>query len=104
MNTRSILPNSSPDVLRAITGKHGTLCVKWVGELDSHVLYFNASPIASHHNGYSCRALADRIHAAWEGRASTDRAIEQAEYIQRCGGMGNTDAVRHIAEGLPETA
>lgn len=102
MTTRSFFPNSAPHILVPIKGAHGTLQVRWIEALDSHVLYFDASKIAAHHNGYSCFALARRIDAAWSGKGTAAHALEQYDHILRCGGMGASErAVAHIANGLP---
>jgi hypothetical protein len=98
MPTRSILPNSAPHILLPMTGAHGTLQVTWHADLDSHVLWFGDSPIASHHNGYSCHLLAERILKVWAGERDVVHALEQHQYILRCGGMAcSVESFLHIA-------
>ena len=85
MRPASVLPNSSPEILRAMQTQSGVLRVRWVDADDSHALFYTSSDgetlLASHHNGFSCYALAKRL-------ISGDRksAAEQAEYIVACGG------------------
>ena len=77
--TRSILPNSSPGILKPLEGGFWTC---WHDELDMHVLYKGFARLAGHHNGYSCYELAMRILAG-----NTERAIAQFDYIKACGGV-----------------
>lgn len=95
---RSILPNSAPHILQPINGKHGVLRVRTVA--DGHGLYFGDSLIALHNNGFSCRALAERIDAAWEGKGTANRALEQFDYILACGGLDSArDTIARIVRG-----
>lgn len=100
MSRKSILPNSSPQILAALPGKHGTFQVRLIAGLDDHGLFFGESLIAIHNNGYSCHNLAERIIAAWENKGSVARAMEQFDYILRCGGLGKSrESVEWIASG-----
>lgn len=84
---RSILPNSSPEILQPIKSAHGSLQVVWLEAIDAHGLFFqhdrdgSASLLATHHNGFSCHTLAVRIAAG-----ERERVEDQVEYIRRCGG------------------
>jgi len=88
----SVLPSSDQFILLPMPGKHGTFQVKAIPELDTHALTLThsrgTSTLALHSNGYSCHALAQRMHAAWEGTGSVQRALEQFDYILACGGEG----------------
>lgn len=92
MATRSILPNSSPEILLPMVGKHGTLQVRWQEEMGSHGLFYQAVKdgswrfLAGHHNGYSCANLGKRIIAAWAGDVEAEYAMRQHDYILACGG------------------
>ncbi len=64
-------------------------------QADTHHLTLNGNIIASHPNGYSCHCLAQRII---KGDAS--RVKQQAEYIIRCGGSCDLDAVSQAARTI----
>lgn len=103
----SILASSDPLILKSIEGKHGTLQVRAVESLDTHALFLKRdageSVIAMHPNGYSCHALANRLLAAWEGTGHYNLAMDQFDYILRCGGLGKSiESMLFIAEGFPE--
>lgn len=91
---RSLLPNSSPEILRPLRGLGGTFHVVWIEQIDAHCLFFNrdgedaSTMLATHHNGYSCHALAERIISG-----DRKRINDQLEYIRRCAGTA-------IAEGF----
>ena len=74
----SLLPSSDSRILQPI----GKLQVKALPELDTHALFYGKSIVAIHPNGYSCRALAERMV---EG--DKKGSLEQAEYILACGGL-----------------
>lgn len=59
----------------------GGLQVRWHDELDEHALYCGEQRIASHHNGFSCHNLAERMLAGNE-----ERTLAQFDYITACGG------------------
>lgn len=99
----SILPSSEPRILQPMQGVHGTLQVRPMPELDTHGLYLDNLLLATHSNGFSCHALAERILAAWEGKREPAYALEQFDYILRCGGLGkDRETIEHIARGMPE--
>ena len=82
----SILPSSEPRILAPLTCGFGRLVVRPLPDENTYALVFMAvngveAVVAKHPNGYSCRALAERM-AARDG----ERICEQAEYIVRCGG------------------
>ncbi len=89
MKTRSVLPNSSAEILKPLDGKNGVFQVEWNERLDIHILFFTDSKtqhqhtIAGHHNGFSCHALAQ---ALIQGNA--DASNRQFKYILDCGGIG----------------
>ncbi len=78
MRTQSLLPNSSPRILKPMANGFQ---VVWDEAADHHVLQHNGEPIAAHHNGYSCHELAKRILTG-----NTARALDQFDYIKACGG------------------
>lgn len=78
MRTRSILPNSDPEILKPMACGFQ---VRWHDELDMHVLYHGEQRVAGHHNGYSCHELAKRILSG-----SAERAMAQFSFITACGG------------------
>jgi hypothetical protein len=81
----SILPSSSPQVLSPLPFREGALVVRPLVEADTHGLFYDrgefSSLLCTHSNGYSCRALAERLT-----NGNADRVREQAEYVLRCGG------------------
>lgn len=83
--TRTLLPNSSPEILLPMEGKGGIFQVVWIDNCDTHALLFIVDEmpqlLATHHNGYSCHALAKRICTE-----SLERATQQLEFIRACGG------------------
>lgn len=85
MKRNSILANSSPKILKPIGTTFGVLQVRWMDKLDTHqlVLIVNGKEtvIASHHNGFSCHSLAERMEAGNQAAIK-----DQADYIVCCGG------------------
>lgn len=90
----SILPSSSPEILRPIqfktsVAKISTLQVVPDEQRDTYDLVFRGTlfdderrfVVASHPNGYSCHELAKRMVAG-----ERSRACEQFVYIVACGG------------------
>ena len=107
----SILPSSEPRILQTLQGLHGTFQVRPLPELDTHALFFTSKKgtggsimLATHANGYSCRNLAERLVAVWEGTKDVSYAMEQFDYILQCGGLGKHRAsIEFIAQGLPSS-
>lgn len=94
----SLLASSDSRILQPLTGKHGTFQVRPLPELDTHALFLDGHILAMHPNGYSCRNLAERIIEVWEGRRAEAYALEQFDYILRCGGLGpQRGAVEYFA-------
>jgi hypothetical protein len=91
----SILPSSSPKILTPIVCSFGTLQVKAQPELDTHSLFLGDTIIASHPNGFSCHALAERMQ-----KGEWVRAMEQADYIVRCGGTADKEMVQKLVPNL----
>lgn len=94
----SVLASNCKQVLEPIKCPAGTLQVRVMIDLDSHVLVITheagTSTIAEHPNGYSCHVLAQHIAAG-----DADKAVKQAEHIRQCGGMTRDDgAIRYHAE------
>jgi len=87
---RSLLPNSSPEILKPMPGAGGVLQVIWIEQIDAHGLFYqrdgaeSACLVATHHNGHSCRALAERII-----QGDQKLVLDQLDYIQRCGGTAS---------------
>lgn len=81
----SHFPSSAPHILLPIMFIGGFLQVRPMPEADTHALFFVSEQgekvVASHPNGFSCHALAERMVS---GDAA--RVREQAEYIVACGG------------------
>jgi hypothetical protein len=86
----SLLPSNEPGILQPVETTFGTLQVRVIAELDTHGLFCKHAGsewlIATHPNGYSCRALLDRMSAK-----HVDRVRDQVQYILDCGGTA-----RHI--------
>ena len=99
----SLLPSSEPLILQRMEGPHGALQVRPLPELDTYGLFFgDGLLLATHPNGYSCHALAERILAAWSGVRDVAYVLAQFDYILACGGLGRQrDSIEHIARGLP---
>lgn len=82
----SILPNSAPHILVPLSaGEWKTLQVIWVQEIDAHGLFYfhkhGATMLATHHNGFSCYCLAERlIKGNWA------KITNQVNFIRGCGG------------------
>lgn len=92
---RSVLPNSAPHILNPISAGDGkTLQVVWLEEIDAHGLfYFHdeeeallTTLLATHHNGYSCHNLAERIV-----KGDMERIINQVNFIRECHGTAIGD-------------
>ncbi len=81
----SLLSSSDPRILLPIECPFGSLQVRALPDLDTHGLFLTRTAgtilLATHPNGYSCRALAERMAAG-----SGERVTDQAEYIRHCGG------------------
>jgi hypothetical protein len=86
----SILPSNDSRILKPVATPHGVLQVRVIAELDTHGLFYKSDAgetlLATHPNGYSCRALLDRMAAR-----QVDRVRDQVQYILDCGGTA-----RHI--------
>ena len=103
-------PYVAPDIL---TGKHGQLQVRALPDADTFGLFYLANPaedrpelkrgwtlLACHPNGHSCKELANRILAAWAGKGDGARAIDQFDFILRCGGLGRSlETILHVIRG-----
>jgi hypothetical protein len=80
-----ILGNTSPDILKPIETSLGTFQIKWIEELDSHVLLLDRGAggifVASHNNGHSLFNLIERIQAG-----TAERVLAQLNFIRQCGG------------------
>lgn len=89
----SLLPSSAPHILQPMVLPFGVLQVRVLPDLDTHGLFLKHEEgetlIATHPNGYSCHALAERMAAG-----DVDRIRDQADYIQLCG--GTTCRLDHI--------
>lgn len=84
-----ILPGCEPRLLVPIVADRGTFQVFPDHGKETHVLRFNGQDVASHANGYSVHALAERTVKAWE-TGDFSRAVAQLEYIVACGGRAVT--------------
>lgn len=71
----------------------GVLLVVPDYEADTHRLTHNGKVIASHANGYSCHALAERMIAG-----NAQRVNEQAQYIVACGGTSDVEAIKNLQD------
>jgi hypothetical protein len=93
----SILPSSSTSILQPMTFKSGKLQVRPMEKEDTHTLVFvtgtEVITLASHPNGFSCYALAERMI-----RGEEQRTREQAEYIIRCGGSANFERIYEVSK------
>ena len=84
----SILPANNSRILEPLSFKRGELRVCEKIDEDAHSLIFSTKneeyELACHPNGFSCFSLAEKI-------VSGDklRSLEQADYIERCGGEVN---------------
>lgn len=88
----SILPSSAPHILTPLKTKWGVLTVVPMPDRDTHALTLDGLEIANHPNGFSCRALAERMESG-----NIERVIEQSDFIVRCGGFSiGADAIRTI--------
>lgn len=81
----SILPSSSPEILKPMPYKMGSLQVQADEGKDTHHLCYivgdGSKVLASHPNGYSCYNLGRRMI-----RETPNMSRAQADYIVRCGG------------------
>lgn len=103
-------PYVAPGIL---TGKHGQLQVRALPDADTFGLFYLANPVedrlelkrgwtllACHPNGHSCKELANRILAAWAGKGDGARAVDQFDFILRCGGLGRSlETILHVIRG-----
>jgi len=88
----SIFSSSSPEILRPIKLKVGTLQIVPDEQKDTHLLNYikgeSVSLLASHPNGFSCHSLATRwINSRTNKPEDRLLFLEQAEYIVLCGGF-----------------
>lgn len=94
----SLLPSNDPNILQPLAHVSGYLLVRIVPELDTHSLYLvtpaGETKLASHPNGCSCRALADRMVSG-----DAKRVSEQAKYIVDCGGSVDLAAIASATGG-----
>lgn len=100
----SILPSSDPRILTALQCARGTLQVRALPDEDTHVLFLDDRVVAEHPNGYSCRALAERIRDCWAGKCDAARVLEQFDHILRCGGSGVRAEVVELVKTNPQEA
>jgi hypothetical protein len=99
----SLLPSSSPEVLRPILYLDGVLQVIPDEAADTHRLFYikgeKRTELASHPNGHSCHELAKRI-IAYSAHAPDKenrlRYLEQAEYIILCCGTVDFVAINRV--------
>jgi hypothetical protein len=93
----SILSSSSPHILQPMPFKSGILQVRPIEKEDTHTLVFVSGSevitLASHPNGFSCHALAERMI-----RGEEQRTREQAEYIIRCGGTAHLERIYEVSK------
>jgi hypothetical protein len=95
-----LLPPCNSETEQIMPGKFGRLQVRALPEADTFALFYLANPnegitrgwtmLATHPNGHSCKELARRILATWEGKGDGARAVEQYDFILRCGGLGRS--------------
>lgn len=102
----SILASSSPRILKPFHGAHGLLTVIPLVEQDTHALVLTCDgaevELARHPNGFSCYGLLELIELAWARLRKPEEALRQLDYILRCGGSGNRDALlAALAKGEP---
>ena len=102
----SLLPSSDPSILQSIVvPRLGTFQVRVIAKEDTHGLFrvggegvfYTGNPelLATHANGYSCRALAERI-----AKGDKVAAMEQAIGIIACGGKLTGVGAALISYGL----
>ena len=100
----SLLPSSDPRILAPIKCKAGQLQVVPCEDADTYALVLTTdqytATLATHPNGYSCHALAERLLAG--DRKRTD---EQIKYIIACRGTAQDPEriaeLMHTAKGAP---
>jgi hypothetical protein len=90
----SILGNTSPEILKPVKTNLGLFQIKWIEELNTHVLLLDRGRgagdilVATQYNGHSLHALAKCVLAG-----NQDRIASQLNYIRQCGG---TVAAEHF--------
>lgn len=84
----SILPSSCPEIIKPMPFNGKVLQVAPDYGQDTHHLTLDGKTIASHPNGYSCHALAERMIAG-----DVKRIRAQAQYIVDCGGQSDFEAI-----------
>lgn len=80
----SLLPSSEPRILQPL----GEFRVVALPDLDTHGLYWGKSLIAMHPNAWSCRELAECMHAG-----DMEKSKRQLVYILACGGLAKDPEV-----------
>jgi hypothetical protein len=87
----SLLASEGWDTLKPVIWNRATLQVVRCDPLETYFLTLThpkgTSILAEKANGHSLKALADRMHASWSGEGSVERAMQQRDYIEQCGGM-----------------
>jgi len=87
----SLLPSNDPEILTPVKVGNHTLEVRALPKLDTHKLFFDDEELAEHPNGFSCKALANRIIAG-----DLSRVSDQANYIKACGGKIDLPAIKRV--------
>lgn len=103
-----LLPACAPHILVPIVTPYGVLKVIPIHELELHAVVLDGFLLAMHANGYSVRNLAERVVQAWKD-GSYQRATDQLEYIERCGGITMTPErfnylLQHVIKQSPDEA
>ena len=96
-----VFASNRPEILVPQPYKGGELVVVPDEGADTHHLEFRrkggegmdevVKRLASHPNGFSCNALAERMRFG-----NRERVVAQAEYLIRCGGMSDMVAIDSI--------
>lgn len=106
-----LLSPMNSETCSLMSGKHGQLQIKALPDADTFGLFYLASEaegepardwtlLACHPNGHSCKELANRILAAWAGKGDGARAIDQFDFILRCGGLGRSlETILNVIRG-----
>ena len=92
----SILPSNNSTILIPIECEFGNLVVNASTMLDTHFLILIKSDntvaiLAEHPNGFSCHSLGQNILNGF-----LESAIEQANYIKRCGGKVDLEYIQKL--------
>jgi hypothetical protein len=93
----SVLGSHDDKTYEVLHGRFGNFQVRAWKEEETHAVFFCSlnnndwTMLATHPNGHSCKALAERILQVWKQACPPKHALDQFHYILACGGTGQAE-------------